>query len=139
MVLIFDLAVSDRIDPYATSLRWAMYAQFAVPGWAVRQLPLSFHKTALMLLDGLGEDQLEAHTATLGAVTRDPDKRWPSFEWAHAFERAWCERERRGHTGIPFVFLSANGRLVSYRHASALYSLASAQVRPLGRKVPRET
>jgi hypothetical protein len=89
VTLLFDLAVSHRIDPYETAIRWAMYAQFAVPGWVVRELPLSFHKTSLMLLDGLGHDQFEINTATMGVVTRDPGKRWPSFEWAHAHERAW--------------------------------------------------
>lgn len=41
---LLDIAVSDRINPERPQLRWAMYAQFAVPGWAVRSLPLSFHK-----------------------------------------------------------------------------------------------
>lgn len=42
---LLDLAVSDRLrDPYRKQLRWALYAQFVVPGWVVRRLPLSFWK-----------------------------------------------------------------------------------------------
>lgn len=140
---ILDIAVSDRIDPGRPELRWAMYAQFAVPGWAVRQAPLSFYKarkrggekgisdrlpgarnaaparlrwgrlvrtrafrpsparpvrpppppqTSLLLLDGAGDDLYDPSTThpTLTLRTHELGRTWGSFEWAHAYERAWC-------------------------------------------------
>lgn len=45
---------------------------------------------SLLLLDGRGEQRDAPGTAPLSARTAEIGRDWPAFEWAHAYERAWC-------------------------------------------------
>lgn len=53
---------------------------------------------SLLLLDGAGEDLFDVSSSTMVVRTPEISKTWPSFEWAHAYERAWCVRPAASHT-----------------------------------------
>lgn len=73
------------------AIRWPRAAQFAVPAAAVRSQPRAVYGVALALLDGLGADKFtkNASLTMSSPFTPGTSRSWPSFEFAHAFERAW--------------------------------------------------
>ena len=73
------------------AIRWPRAAQFAVPAAAVRSQPRAMYGVALALLDGLGADKFtkNASLTMSSPFTPGTSRSWPSFEFAHAFERAW--------------------------------------------------
>ena len=87
----------DRL-PQHQSLRWAAGANFAVPGAALHSLPLPVFRVAERILDGTGEklgvDGMEVNATmrlkSAGVDVSRGGRLWPSFTWAHAFERMWC-------------------------------------------------